>query len=96
MDRINEPEKHWKFSANDVRERRFWDDYQRAYTQALQHTSTQNSPWFVIPADKKWFTRVAVSEIICQRLEALDLHYPKVSQEQLDELQKAKIELENE
>jgi len=94
--RINEPEKHWKFSAGDAKERAYWDEYQTAYKQALQGTSTKKAPWYVIPADRKWFTRVAVSEIICQQLEALDLKYPTISKAQLDELKAAKEQLENE
>jgi PPK2 family polyphosphate:nucleotide phosphotransferase len=79
--RIAEPEKNWKFSASDVKERGYWDDYMKAYEEAISATSTARSPWYVVPADKKWFTRVAVSEIIAQKLESMDLHYPKVSEE---------------
>lgn len=96
LDRINEPEKHWKFSANDIKERGYWDDYQNAYQQALQNTSTKKAPWFVIPADRKWFTRVAVSEIICQQLEALDLKYPTISTAEREALVTAKAQLEKE
>ena len=94
--RIETPEKNWKFSAQDAKERAFYDDYQKAYQDALQATSTKNAPWFVIPADKKWFTRVAVSEIICEKLEAMDLSYPKLSKEQMKSLQEAKKMLESE
>jgi len=94
--RIEEPEKNWKFSASDAKERGFWDDYMRAYEEAIAATSTKNAPWYVVPADKKWFTRVAVSEIIIEQLEAMDLHYPKVTEAHRRDLLKAKEMLENE
>lgn len=94
--RIDTPEKNWKFSAQDVKERAFYDDYQRAFEEVFEATSTQKAPWFVIPADQKWFTRVAVSEIICKKLEAMNLHYPRLSQEQMESLREAKTMLENE
>lgn len=94
--RIEEPEKNWKFSAADAKERGFWDDYMKAYEEALAATSTAAAPWYVIPADKKWFTRVAVSEIIAQKLESMDLRYPTVSEEHRQSLLKAKELLESE
>jgi PPK2 family polyphosphate:nucleotide phosphotransferase len=96
LDRINEPEKNWKFAASDVKERGYWDDYMKAYTEALSATSTENAPWYVIPADKKWFTRLAVSEIIVKKLESLDLHYPIVTDEHKADLAEAKKILEKE
>ena len=96
LDRINEPEKNWKFSAQDAKERTFFDKYMNYYEEALSATSTKDAPWYVIPADKKWFTRVAVSEIIAGKLESLDMSYPKVTQAQLEELQEAKRILESE
>jgi PPK2 family polyphosphate:nucleotide phosphotransferase len=96
LERIDTPEKNWKFSANDIKERGFWDDYQKVYQEAMEATSTEKSPWYVIPADNKWFTRVAVSEIICQQLEAMNLHYPKLSEAQLNELAEAKKMLQGE
>lgn len=96
LERIDTPEKNWKFSANDIKERGFWDDYQKVYQEAMEATSTEKSPWYVIPADNKWFTRVAVSEIICQQLEAMNLHYPKLSEAQVNELAEAKKMLESE
>jgi len=96
LDRINEPEKNWKFAMGDVKERAHWDEYMKAYTEAMQATSTQNAPWYVIPADKKWFTRLAVSEIIVKKLESLDLHYPVVTEEHKTELIEAKKLLEAE
>ena len=94
--RIDEPEKNWKFSAADARERAFWDDYMKAYGETIEATSTEAAPWYIVPADKKWFTRVAVSEIIAQKLEAMDLHYPKVTEEHRQSLLKAKELLESE
>lgn len=94
--RIDEPEKNWKFSAGDAKERAFWDDYMKCYEEAISATSTKNSPWYVVPADKKWFTRAAISEIIVKKLESLDLKYPTISEAQHAELLKAKEILESE
>jgi len=94
--RIETPEKNWKFSAGDAKERGFWDDYMRAFEDALVNTSTKNAPWYVIPADKKWFTRVAVSEIIIEKMESLDLQYPKINDAQQQSLLEAKKILESE
>ncbi|MFV0387786.1 MAG: polyphosphate kinase 2 family protein [Pyrinomonadaceae bacterium] len=94
--RINTPEKNWKFASTDVKERGFWDDYQKAYRDALQATSTPDAPWYVIPADKKWFMRLAVAEIVAQTMESLDLKYPKPTQNHLDELAEAAQILEAE
>ena len=96
LSRINEPEKNWKFSASDAKERGFWFDYMNAYEDAIEATSTDLAPWYVIPADKKWFTRLAVSEVIVQKLGSMNLHYPKVTKEHLAELQEAKKMLESE
>ncbi len=86
LDRIDQPEKNWKFSTADVKERGFWDDYQKAYEDCLNHTSTEWAPWFVIPADNKWFTRLTVSETIVRALKRLNLRYPEVSEERRQEL----------
>jgi PPK2 family polyphosphate:nucleotide phosphotransferase len=96
LDRANEPDKNWKFSAGDVKERGFWDDYMNCYTEAMQETSTEHAPWYVIPADKKWFTRAAVAEIICDTLESLDLKYPVLDEKGMAALQEAKKLLESE
>lgn len=96
LDRIEEPEKNWKFSMGDVKERGHWDDYMQAYTDAIEATSTEKAPWYIIPADKKWFTRLAVSEVIVQTMESLDLHYPKVTEEHEKEISEAKKLLEDE
>ena len=82
LERIEDPTKNWKFSAADVAERKFWDDYQNAYEDAINNTSTEYAPWHIIPADKKWFTKFAVSEIIKNTLEDLKLKYPEVNKNQ--------------
>ena len=96
LSRIDTPEKNWKFSDADMKERGYWDNYQKVYSEAIQATSTKESPWYIMPADKKWFTRLAVSEVIAQKLESLDIQYPKVSEKHLKHLKEAKIILENE
>lgn len=95
LKRIDEPEKNWKFSTADVKERGFWEDYQQAYEDCLNHTSTEWAPWFVIPADAKWFTRLAVSEIMVHTLKNLNLRYPEVSQARRQELLEIRQLLEN-
>jgi len=94
--RIEEPEKNWKFAMGDVKERGHWDEYMHAYEEALSATSTAAAPWYVIPADKKWFTRLAISEIIVRKLESMDLHYPTVTEAHRAELAGAKKMLEAE
>ncbi len=96
LERIDRPEKNWKFCTADVKERGFWDDYQQAYEDCLNHTSTEWAPWFVIPADAKWFTRLAVSEIIVRTLKQLNLRYPEVSEQRRQELQDIRKLLEAE
>jgi PPK2 family polyphosphate:nucleotide phosphotransferase len=86
LERIQTPEKNWKFSAGDVRERERWKDYMQAYQDAIEATSTKWAPWYVIPADVKWYTRAAVADVVCARLEELQLHYPKVTREQRAQL----------
>lgn len=84
--RIDDPTKNWKFSASDVEERKYWNDYQNAYQDAINATSKKYAPWFIIPADKKWFARLLVSEIIIDTLKKLKLEYPKLSDEQKNDL----------
>ena len=96
LERINRPEKNWKFSTNDAKERAFWDDYMTVYEDMFNHTSTEVAPWHIIPADHKWFTRLAVAGTIYAQLRDLNLHYPKVSEEKHQELLQAKIMLESE
>lgn len=90
MERIDNPKKNWKFSTADLKERMMWDQYQEAYEDLLTKTSTSYAPWFIIPADNKWSARLAISEIILQEFEQLQIHYPKVSKAQKEELLKAK------
>ena len=94
--RIDEADKNWKFSASDVRERRYWDDYQLAFSEMLSATSTEWAPWYVIPADRKWFARVAVSAVLAQSLIEIDPQYPTLGADARRELLAAKSELETE
>jgi PPK2 family polyphosphate:nucleotide phosphotransferase len=94
--RLNTPEKNWKFSLADVKERACWNDYQKAFEAVFNHTSTKWAPWYVIPADHKWFTHVAVADIIVSKLKSLNLEYPTLSKEHLQELQSARELLESE
>ncbi len=96
LSRIEEEDKNWKFSMGDVKERGHWDDYMKCYKEAIESTSTDLAPWYIIPADKKWFTRLAVSEVIVKKLESLDLHYPVLTEEHKAELLEAKKMLESE
>ncbi len=96
LKRINRPDKNWKFSQSDVEERKYWDKYQQAYEDAINATSTEYAPWYIIPADRKWFMRYTVGTIITQKMESLDLHYPQLSEKQMEELGKAKKLLEGE
>ena len=96
MDRLTEPEKHWKFSHADIEERAYWDDYTRAYEDAIRHTACEAAPWYVIPADVKWFTRLIVAAAIVRRFAALDLSYPKLPADELAELDAARKRLEQE
>ncbi len=90
LSRIDEEEKNWKFSMGDVKERGHWDDYMKCYKEALEETSTERAPWYIIPADKKWFTRLAVSEIVVKKLESMNLTYPVLTEEHKAELLGAK------
>jgi PPK2 family polyphosphate:nucleotide phosphotransferase len=96
LKRIDEPDRNWKFSAADARERQWWDDYQLAFSEMLSATSTHWAPWYVIPADRKWFARICASAAIVHALAALDPKYPEASSESRQELQAVKRELEAE
>lgn len=96
MERIDLPEKNWKFSIQDVKERGFWGDYQAAYEDMLNHTSTRHAPWHVIPADRKWFTRLAVAATIIAKFEEIDPQYPAVTEAHRQELVQARALLEAE
>lgn len=92
--RIDDKSKNWKFSEADIKERQYWDEYQKYYEEAIANTGTKVSPWYVVPSDKKWFARLVISEITVKTLEKLNLEYPKLNEEQLESLQKYKEELE--
>lgn len=94
--RIDEPEKNWKFSTSDVKERQLWDKYMEAFEEAISNTSTEYAPWYVVPADRKWFMRAAVGDIIVGTLEKLGLEYPTITNEEKNELLKAKDLILNE
>jgi PPK2 family polyphosphate:nucleotide phosphotransferase len=93
LERIDEPEKNWKFSANDAKERGHWDDYMEAYEDTIRNTATKAAPWYVVPADNKWFTRVVVAAAVIEALDDLDLAYPEVGAGKLKDLAAAKNEL---
>ncbi|TFH66800.1 MAG: polyphosphate kinase 2 family protein [Gemmatimonadales bacterium] len=94
LSRMEEPEKHWKFSSADVAEREHWDDYMAAYEEAIRETSTPEAPWVVVPSDRKWYARVVVAETIVRTLESLNLSYPVISQEAREDMAVARTALE--
>jgi len=96
LDRLEQPDKHWKFSPSDLAERAFWDDYQHAYQEAIAATAAPHAPWFVVPADNKWFTRLIVVAAMIEALEALDLKLPEPTKEQAAALEAARRKLESE
>ena len=96
LERLDHPEKNWKFSAADIRERAYWKDYMHAYEEMIQHTATPQAPWVVVPADHKWFTRLVVAATVIDALVSLNLHYPEVSDSDRAALAKARQELEAE
>jgi PPK2 family polyphosphate:nucleotide phosphotransferase len=93
LERLEKPEKHWKFSDADVKERGFWGQYMEAYEDMIRHTATKHAPWYVVPADNKWFTRVVVAAAVIEALADLNLKFPEVNQEKLRELAAAKASL---
>ena len=93
LDRIDDPLKNWKFSSTDASERDYWDDYMNAYEEMIQETATKYAPWYVVPADNKWFTRVVVAAAVIETLASLDLAYPEVGESKLKELAAAKKKL---
>lgn len=93
LERIDDQSKNWKFSLDDLKERSFWDKYQQAYEDAISATSTDYAPWFIVPADNKWFTRLVIAGIIYQEFEKLKLNYPVLSDEQKAKLQEARVKL---
>lgn len=96
LDRINDPAKNWKFSSADIKERALWKDYMQAYEEAIQETSTEKSPWYVIPADKKWYARLVISEILADTFKKMNLKYPVLEKEEAQKLADIKTQLENE
>jgi PPK2 family polyphosphate:nucleotide phosphotransferase len=96
LERIDDPSKNWKFEMGDIRERGYWDDYQRYYEEAIGATSKKNAPWFIIPADDKWYTRLAIATIIHDYFDDLSIHYPTLTDTEKADLQKARAQLVNE
>ncbi len=96
MQRLDQPQKHWKFSAADIRERGFWNDYMQAFEEAIKATASKHAPWFVVPADNKWFTRLVVAAAIVEAVEKLDLSYPKIDAAKKKELVAARAALARE
>jgi PPK2 family polyphosphate:nucleotide phosphotransferase len=94
--RLDRPDKHWKFSPSDVHERKFWDDYMYAFEEAIRATATEHAPWYVVPADNKWFTRLVVAAVIVEAVETLDLAYPTVDPAKRRELQAIRAALSRE
>ncbi len=93
LSRIDDPEKNWKFSSADIKERQCWDNYMKAYEKAIKETSTKDSPWYILPADKKWFTRIAISSIILDTLKGLNLKYPVLPAAEKEKLEAVKKQL---
>ncbi|HKA99505.1 MAG TPA: polyphosphate kinase 2 family protein [Methyloceanibacter sp.] len=91
--RIADPDKRWKFALHDVDERKLWDEFIKVYDDTIRHTATKHAPWYVIPADRKWFARLVAAAVLVERMEALDLQYPKLDEAQLSELKKAEATL---
>ncbi len=91
--RISDPEKRWKFALHDVEERKLWDRFFAANEDTIRHTATEHAPWYVVPADHKWFARLAVAAILVERMEAIDLQFPKFDESRLEELKKAEAAL---
>jgi polyphosphate kinase 2 (PPK2 family) len=91
--RIDDPAKNWKFSAGDALERRYWREYMQAYEDTIRATATRDAPWYVVPADNKWFTRLVVAAAVVDALASLDLHYPQVTKAQRKQLAAARAEL---
>jgi PPK2 family polyphosphate:nucleotide phosphotransferase len=91
--RIEDPEKRWKFALHDVEERKLWDDFLHAYEETIRHTATKHAPWYVVPADHKWFTRLVVAAALVEHLETLDPQFPKLDEAELQEIGKAHAEL---
>ncbi len=96
MERLDTPDKNWKFSSSDLKERQFWDAYQEAYEDMIRHTASEHAPWYVVPADNKWFTRLVVSQAVVDVLKGMKLKYPKVSSAEQAALAQARRQLASE
>ncbi len=96
IERIDDTSKNWKFSLGDLKERGHWNEYQQAYEEAIEATSKDHAPWFIVPADDKWFTRLVIAGIIYKQFEKLKLHYPELNESQKEELKKARLQLMSE
>ena len=96
MERLDRPEKNWKFSAGDLKVRSQWDEYTHAYEEMVQHTAKKYAPWYVVPADNKWYMRIVVAAAIIKKIDSLGLHYPELTEQQHRELDKAREQLRNE
>jgi polyphosphate kinase 2 (PPK2 family) len=96
LERLEEPAKRWKFSKNDIAERKLWDKYMEAYEDTLRGTSREAAPWYVVPADRKWFARLVVARAMTETLDSLDLHFPKIEGAALKELEQVRAALEAE
>jgi len=96
LERLDDPEKNWKFSSSDVKERQFWDAYQEVYEDMVRHTASEHAPWYVVPADNKWFTRLVVSHAVVDVLKSMNLKYPKVSSAERAALKQARQQLKSE
>jgi polyphosphate kinase 2 (PPK2 family) len=94
LERIDDKSKNWKFSESDVHERQYWDLYQKCYEETINNTASKYAPWYVVPSDKKWFSRLVISEVILNTLKSLGLEYPKLSEEQEKLLEKYRKMLE--
>jgi polyphosphate kinase 2 (PPK2 family) len=93
LERIENPEKNWKFSSGDAKERAYWDRYMKAYEEMIRNTAGKHAPWYVVPADNKWYTRLVVAAALIDTLDSLDLSYPKVGKAKLAELEEARVAL---
>ena len=96
LERLDQPDKNWKFNAQDIHEREYWDDYMHVYEEMVRHTSTPESPWYVVPADKKWFTRLVVADAVIQALESLGVDYPKIDAAKRKQMDQTRAILEAE
>jgi PPK2 family polyphosphate:nucleotide phosphotransferase len=96
IERIENPSKNWKFTEDDIKERKFWNNYQKCYQEVISATSEKHAPWYIIPADKKWFARLLISEVIVKTMKSIGLKYPQVDEEQKQNLEKIKEKLLNE